>query len=190
MDYIAKIINAEQTVWTIPELKILLWIENKYTISKILQVMKKKWLLSCPYRWVRCRKNWNYIEFWAKIKSKSYISLQTVLQKNGIIFQDRSDTVTLLSDNFLTKKIGNLNIEIHKIKSTILSNPIGIINNWTYQIASPERAVCDMLYLDRNFYFDNPNNLKISKLEDLSNIYNLSTKKSIFSLIHHIQNDR
>lgn len=188
MNYVEKIINTNQTVRTIPELKIFLWIDNFPKISKILQSFKKKWLLFCYYRWIWCRKEYDKLELASKIKSKSYISLQTVLQKEWVIFQDRSNTITLVSDNSVNKQVGAIYIKIHKITKALLTDPIWITNTWIYQIASIERAVCDMLYLDHNFYFDNPNNLDIVKLQDLSKIYNKSTQKSILSLISVIKN--
>ena len=192
MKFIDEIVNSEQTVWSIAELRLFLWIKNTNTMWSFLQRMKKNNILFCPYRGIWCRKDFDYLELWAKIKSKSYISLQTVLQRAGIIFQDRSHTITVVSDNTLTIKLPSLklSVDIHKIKKSIFTNPLFIINTWTYQIASTERAVCDMLYFDPKFYFDHTSSLDVEKLQELSEIYDEKTKKSILSLILHINDGK
>jgi len=50
-------------------------------------------------------------------------------------------------------------------------------------IASAERAVCDMIYLTKNYHFDNISNLNIDKLEDIKDIYNKTTALLINKLI-------
>jgi hypothetical protein len=39
-------------------------------------------------------------------------------------------------------------------------------------IATPERAICDRLYLSPNYYFDNLENIDKEKLLEISQIYN------------------
>lgn len=60
----------------------------------------------------------------------------------------------------------------HKLKDSILSNPLWLKNNWKYLIASKERAICDRLYLSKNYYFDNLSEIDFEKLEEISKIYN------------------
>ena len=59
----------------------------------------------------------------------------------------------------------------HKIATDILLNQNGIIREKLYTIASPERAVCDSLYLDKRISFDNLGGLDANKLRELSLIY-------------------
>jgi uncharacterized SAM-dependent methyltransferase len=46
------------------------------------------------------------------------------------------------------------------------------------------------LYFDPNFYFDHTASLDIEKLQELAEIYDEKTKKSILSLIPHIQDGK
>ena len=56
----------------------------------------------------------------------------------------------------------------HKLSDNLLNNPIGIINiENKYMIASAERAACDMIYLHKNYYFDNVQGFDIDKLESI-----------------------
>ena len=94
----------------------------------------------------------------------------------------------MASDNTLVLNIKWINYEYHKLNNNILINPTGIINYKNkYMIASKERAVCDMIYLYKNFYFDNINSLNINKLEALQDIYNKSTALNIKKLIKNVR---
>jgi hypothetical protein len=54
-------------------------------------------------------------------------------------------------------------------------------------IASPERALCDRIYLTPQYYFDNLSNLNIGLLSKLSSIYNKRTALEINHLIDGIK---
>ena len=62
-----------------------------------------------------------------------------------------------------------------KIKGEILIDRAGIICEGNVNIASPERAFLDTLYLDSNYYFDNPSSLDKQKVLALLPIYNSKT---------------
>lgn len=52
-----------------------------------------------------------------------------------------------------------ISISYHRIKEDIIINTIGIIRKDNVNIATPERAFLDTLYLNKDFYFDNLNPL-------------------------------
>jgi hypothetical protein len=92
-----------------------------------------------------------------------------VLVKYGIIFQSYETTVTLISNNSLEKIIDHTTYHYHKIHDRILSSPLGITNHENrYLIASPERAVCDLIYLTGTTTVDNYAPLNLSLLESLA----------------------
>ena len=62
-----------------------------------------------------------------------------------------------------------------KIKGEILIDTTGISCEGNVNIASPERAFLDTLYLDSNYYFDNPSSLDKQKVRSLLPIYNSKT---------------
>jgi len=69
-----------------------------------------------------------------------------------------------------------------------LKNPVGIKNiENKYMIASAERAICDMIYLSKNYHFDNINGLDIDRLEEIKDIYNQSTILLINKLIKNVE---
>ena len=57
------------------------------------------------------------------------------------------------------------------IKSPILTNPAGIENREFYSIASPERAFLDVVYLHKDYHFDNLSPLDWDKVYGILPIY-------------------
>lgn len=78
----------------------------------------------------------------------------------------------LISDNTFSKNINNQKYSFNKIKDSILLDPIWIELKWNYMIASVERAICDRIYLSKNYYFDDLSWVDFDKLEEISKIYN------------------
>jgi hypothetical protein len=115
-------------------------------------------------------KNYNILELAGKIRKKSYISLETVLKKEWAIFQ-YYDNIFIVSDDSLEKKVWDINFKFSKIKDNILLNQLGIEHKKTYIIASVERAICDRIYLSKNYYFDDVSDINFDKLEEISKIY-------------------
>ena len=54
-------------------------------------------------------------------------------------------------------------------------------------IASTERAICDRLYLSKNYYFDNLENIDFEKLEEISQIYNKRVILYVKKLIKNVE---
>ncbi len=109
-------------------------------------------------------------EFANKLYKPSYVSLNTVLAREGVIFQYDS---RIYSASYLSRE---LNIDsqgyIYKrIKEEILLNPKGLINTGTYWLASKERAFLDALYLYKNFCFDNLSSINWDYCFELVSIY-------------------
>ena len=122
-------------------------------------------------------------ELASKLKNPSYVSLATVLRKYNIIFQEQGNTVTCVSNNTLTKKAGGLTFCYYKIKDEILVNNKGLVLSGKTTVATPERAVCDQLYLFPDFYFDDLGNLNFDKLRDISAIYKKRLAREVEKII-------
>ena len=58
------------------------------------------------------------------------------------------------------------------MKREILLNTNGIINTNSTNMATPERAFLDTLYLNGFFYFDNVKQLNTNKVYELLPLYN------------------
>lgn len=172
MKHIDKIIDSWKTVFTYEDLKIILWIENKESIKSLLARLKKNNILKNIYKWIYVLNNYSELELASKLKKNSYISLETVLQKNWIVFQDYSGLIFSVNDDTIEKKLWDFTYKYNKIKDSILHNPTWIINKKNYQIASSERAICDRIYLSKNYFFDDLESIDKEKLLEISQIYN------------------
>ena len=113
-------------------------------------------------------KEYSKQEFANKYRSPSYVSLYTVLQKAGIVFQPYS-SIYLVSNRSQEVEIDSQKYIYRKIKDGILLNPMGINNENNIQEATPERAICDKLYLDGDEYFDNLRNVNWDFMSELNN---------------------
>ncbi len=183
MKYLKIIIESKNTVFTTSDLKILLNIKNPSQLNEVLQTMKNQNIINNLCYWIRTLPEYDKLELASKLRNYSYISLEYVLQKNWIIFQSYDNTITLVANNTFTKEIDWIAFEYHKIKYGILTNPLWLIYTWKYYIATPERAVCDMIYLYKNIVFDNIQSLNMEVLSELSKIYPHTTSLLINKLI-------
>ncbi|MFA6923068.1 MAG: hypothetical protein WC223_02335 [Bacteroidales bacterium] len=123
-------------------------------------------------RGIYSKPDYNKEELACKIYVPAYISLEYVLNKSGIIFQynEQITVVSYLSRNIIVDKH---KLVFRKIKNQILLNTLGILRGKEgINIATPERAFLDTLYLNKNFYFDNISLLNKEIIQKLLPIYN------------------
>jgi hypothetical protein len=150
-----SIYRGKQTVFTLPEISSL---TNLYDGQKLYSALKyaiKSENLFRVSRGIYAFNNlYNRQEFANKYRSPSYVSLYTILQEAGIVFQpytsiyavsNRSEMVIIQEQKYIYRKI----------KDEFLLNPFGITLKDRVNKASPERALCDKIYLDGDEYFDN-----------------------------------
>lgn len=119
---------------------------------------------------IYAKKDYNPMELANKLYKPSYISLETVLFKGGVVFQYYE---TLFLASYLTRsvQIGDLNIQYRRIRGDILTNPMGIEVKEGYYIATLERAFLDAVYIYKNYFFDNLGALDWKKIEELKKAY-------------------
>jgi hypothetical protein len=125
------------------------------------------------------------LELACRLKSTSYVSLETVLVATGVIFQNYENIITCVSNNSKTIDVDNKTFRYSKIKNTILYNTLGIKINPTYMIASPERAMCDLVYLRPGVDVENIKALNVDKLLQIAKIYPSKTILHIKKLIKY-----
>ena len=103
-------------------------------------------------------KDYSRQEFANKYRTPSYISLYTVLQESGVVFQLYS-SIYLIANRSQETEIDGQKYIYRKIRDEILLNPLGISSLNNVYKAGPERAICDKLYLDGLEHFDNLRNI-------------------------------
>ena len=124
-----------------------------------------------------------------KILSPSYVSLQFVLLKGGVIFQysEEITCVGLLSRRFV---IDSNSFTYRKIKDDIFYNDLGIIKENNYTIATTERALLDLMYLFGDYHFDNLMGVNWDMCFEILPIYdNKSLEKRVIKLHERVTKD-
>lgn len=168
--FIEEIFKRKDTVFSAKEIALILGETNKNLLKSKINYYIKKGVLKRIRRGIYVKTDFDIFELATKIYSPSYISLETVLEKEGVIFQHYK-TVFVVS--YLSRKLkaGELEIQYRKIKNDILLNPLGIKKENSYAIATKERAFLDALYLYKNYYFDNLDILDKNEVYKIAQIY-------------------
>ena len=124
------------------------------SLTKKLNYYVQKGLLLNPRKGIYAKRNYNPEELAGLVFVPSYISLEYVLQKAGVIFQYDS---AITSVSYLSREIemDGRTFRYNQIKREILYNLEGIELRDNISIATPERALLDMMYLHPECYFDN-----------------------------------
>ena len=165
--------SNNQTVFSISDLSHLV---EGYTGSKLRSALKYAAQKGDIYRVSEgiysLTKDYSRLEFANRYRSPSYISLYSVLQKEGVVFQPYS-TIYVISTRSQEVELDGQKYVYRKIKDSILLNTYGVKNESGIQMACPERAICDKLYLDGDEYFDNLRNINWELMDQLNNqVYN------------------
>lgn len=162
-----------QTVFTLVELAGINPFYNGPKLnSAIKYFVKNKDLIRLSKGIYSLSEDYSKQEFANKFRIPSYISLYTVLFEAGVVFQPYT-SIYLISQRSEKKKFKETNFIYRKIRDEVLLNPIGINNiNGVFK-ASPERAICDKIYLDNDEYFDNLRNIDWEKIKSINlEVYN------------------
>lgn len=91
----------------------------------------------------------------AVLHTYAYVSCETVLAGTGIIFQAGS-AITLVSGLSRRFTVGDHSYVVRKMANRLLHHDAGIERRDGLLIASPPRAVADMLYFQNRAHFDVP----------------------------------
>jgi len=170
-DYLTALLKSPKTIFSLQDIALLWQTSNSNATSVRLHYYVKHGDLHRIRRGLYAKsKQYDKLELATRIFTPSYVSFETVLAKEGLIFQYQTQ-VTVVS--YLTRMISidNQVYSYKKIKNTVLMNSLGIENfNETSQ-AIKERAFLDTLYTNLDFYFDNVRSLDWNKVFSLLPIY-------------------
>lgn len=95
-----------------------------------------------------------------------YVSTESILVKEGLIFQDVRQ-ITLVSDISKRFKIAGYKFLVRRMKDDYLYNEAGITVKEGVRFASVERAVADMLYFNPEYHFDAKSSVDWKKVEEI-----------------------
>lgn len=174
-NHFQRLFATGKTVFSLGDIQNILQISYQTAIAYAHRATRRFELIS-PYRGLFAFSSYSFDELATKIRIPCYISLETVLFRSGVIFQDYSHTITLVSWNTLTKTLWEKQLQFRKIRDTLLANPLGVSLRNHVPIASLERAVCDMIYLNPGASFDNIRPISLPKIREIMTMYPPSTQ--------------
>ncbi len=188
MTRLEKLQKTNLNIFTTDDLIILWGVKNRReAVESAKDYIRRERMFSIKKGVYSLTKEYDIKELSQKLITPSYISYYTALGVHGIIFQKYSEIhcMALCSKTF---NVNNQKFVYHKTNPRILHSQKGILMETNHTIASPERAVCDSLYLNSSLSFDNLRSINTGKLQEITEMYkNKRLKKDIEKLIKHIK---
>ena len=155
MKIILTLLKTKKTVFGFSDLENI-FSNTSYDvlITTLLRYRKSGELLN-PQKGIWTLPIFNEKELACKIYSWGYISLETVLYEEWIIFQWYGDSTRVVRNNTREKIFEDHKYISRKIKDSIFKNNMYVREKNNYLIATPERALCDLCYLQKKLQIDN-----------------------------------
>ncbi len=171
MNIASKILNKKndnQTIFTITEILQITGVNDTSILNSSLgYAINKGYIYRITRGIYSLKKEYSKEELANKLRKPSYISLYTVLQKSGVVFQPYTSIYAITNRSEDIEVDGQKYI-YRKIKDDILLNNLGIENINGVMTAMNERAICDKLYLDGEEYFDNIRDINWDLMKELN----------------------
>lgn len=170
-NYLTAILRSPKTVFTLKDIA-LLWNEPvsgaarvrlSYYVNRgdLYRIRKGLYAKSESYK---------KLELATRILTPSYISFETVLAKEGLIFQ-YYEPIFVASYTTRELVIDSQTYSFRKVKSDVLITCVGIDMAEETSIATKERAFLDMLYIKVDYHFDNLRTLNWDRVYEILPIY-------------------
>ena len=173
-DLMLTIYKKQQTVFSLKELTLLFPNIAYQNLKRRINYFVKVGKLKRPRRGLYAKENYSSWELANKIYTPSYISLETVLAQDGVIFQAYK-SIFLVSYLSRRLSVDNNDYYYRKINESILYNKDGINLIDNCYVATKERAFLDAVFLYRDYHFDNLSSINWELVDDLVKIYKSKT---------------
>lgn len=165
------ILTSPRTVFNVQSLMMLTGCDDNQSLTKSLHYYVNDGKILNPRRGIYTKLKYNEKEMACSLFRPSYISLEYVLGRAGVVFQ-WDETISCVSYLSRQVEIANRQYLFHKINPELWIGLEGIEQRDNVAIASAERAFLDMVYLSAgNCYFDNLRPLSMAKIRDLLPLY-------------------
>ena len=178
--YLAAILKSNKTVFTSKDIAILwgetaspaTWVRINYYVHKgeLFRLRKGVYAKSREY---------NKLELATRIFTPAYVSFETVLAKEGLIFQSYEKVFVA---SYLTREL-TVDKQVYafcRVKNPVLINPLGIEHRQETSMAIKERAFLDVLYVNSDYQIDNLQGINWEKVFEILPIYsNQRMKKAV-----------
>ena len=173
-DLILSVFSDARSVFSLNDIAMLIGESDFKKLNERLNYYVRRGKLLRPRKGIYVKPNYNPEELVCTLYTPSYISLEYVLQKAGVVFQ-YDERITAVSYLSRSVEIEGRAYAYRKIKGEILVVTQGINQIGNVNIATPERAFLDLLYLNATYHFNNLNPLDKNLITKLLSIYNSKT---------------
>lgn len=170
-NYLSAILRSNKTVFTTEDIA-LLWHESlsPKTLVRINYYIKQGELIPLRRGIYAKNENYNKLELATRIITPAYVSFETILAREGVIFQFY---MPIFVASYTTRQllVDKQVYTYRKIKHEILLNPLGVEHTNETSSAVLERALLDTLYVGALSYFDNLRSINWELLFSILPIY-------------------
>jgi len=171
-NYLSAILRSDKTVFTSKDIA-LLWHEplTPATMVRLNYYVKKGDLHRIRKGLYAKSRSYNKLELATRIFTPSYVSFETVLAREGLIFQYYDE---IFSASYLSRaiRVDQQTYTFRKIKDEVLINSSGVEHVNETSIATKERAFLDTLYLNSDYQPDNIQSFNWDEIFRILPIYN------------------
>ncbi len=165
------ILNSSRTVFTIQSLMMMSGLSDSQKITKSLHYYASEGKILNLRRGIYAKLRYEKQELSCVLYRPSYISLEYVLQRAGMVFQ-WDESITCVSYLSRTIEVEGKIYQYRKINPELWIGMEGIEQRDNIAIACPERAFLDVMYLSAgNCYFDNLRPLSKKRVRELLPLY-------------------
>ena len=170
-EFLDILLRSPQTIFSTKDAA-LLWKESNASLvsDRLKSYVRSGKLVRVRRGFYAKDENYNRLELATRIYTPAYISFETVLAKEGIVFQYYGN---IFVASYVGREIvaDGQTITFVKMTDYVLRNTAGIFHQDGIAIATKERAFLDRLYVSKEYYFDNLDRLDWSTVFDLVSIY-------------------
>ncbi|MBP9782050.1 hypothetical protein KBC89_05345 [Candidatus Woesebacteria bacterium] len=191
MTKIEILLKSPQKVFTVDDLAVMWQMPDRRKLAEVIKYYIRVRRLTKVFRGVyTLDQDYSELELAINIFPPAYISFITALGIHGITFQYyESIHVMATASKTITLSSGK-KIIFHQLKDEILFDTTGLQKEENYLIASPERTICDTLYLKPTYTFDHLGDIDSAILREVAAIYrNQALTNRIEKLIPLIQRE-
>ena len=168
---LSALLRSGKTVFSSKDI-FLLWggSKQKTTIGLIHYYVRRGELRSLRRGLYAKDAHYNHLELATKILIPSYVSFETILAREGVVFQYYEK---IFVASYATRDIvcDGQTYSLRTLPNSILTNPAGIENKDECTLATTERAFLDTLFTHTDYHFDNLAPLNWEKVFEMLPLY-------------------
>lgn len=168
MDKYQALLSQHKKTFHASDLALLWGIDNRDTLNVTLKRFVDRGILIRIHKGFYATTDVDDIDPYdlgfSYLNTYSYLSLETILVREGVIFQE-IEYFTFVSSKTAAFKIKGVAYKARQLKAEYLHNTAGVRKVGNHFEANLERAVADLLYYNPKYHFDNQKIIDFNQVE-------------------------